>query len=149
MNELESFLGTGWSFPPSFNKAGGVEMVSNDIDIKQALQILLSTSLGERIMLPKYGCDLNDYLFSSISDSNIYLIREQITSAIINYEPRVTVNNVDIDQSQYLDGILSILVDYSVITTNTRFNLVFPYYKLEGTDIPQLYFENFTLSKED
>jgi len=149
MDYLESFLGTGWSFPPSFNKAGGVELVSNDIDIKQALQILLSTSLGERTMLPKYGCDLSDYLFSSISDSNLYLIQEQITSAIINFEPRVTVNSVQIDQTQYLDGILSILVDYSVITTNTRFNLVFPYYKLEGTDIPQLYFENFTLQSED
>ena len=52
--EFLSFLGTGWSFPPEFNNmTGTVEMVSNVDDINQSLQILLSTTLGERVMQPK------------------------------------------------------------------------------------------------
>ena len=62
MNNLfNSFLGTGWKFPPEFNnQTGTVEMVSDYTDIKESLDILLSTSLGERVMQPDYGCNLND-----------------------------------------------------------------------------------------
>jgi hypothetical protein len=137
----ESFLGRGWSFPPTFSthEATGVKMVENEIDIKQSLEILFNTSLGERVMLPEYGCELNRYLFDSISTSKIHFLRELIRSAILKYEPRITVNDILIDSKDYLDGIMSIHVAYTIQSTNTRFNIVFPYYKVEGTDIPQLY----------
>lgn len=141
MEDDKSFLGRGWSFPPTFYNDGnrGVEMVENDQDIKQSLEILLNTSLGERVMLPEYGCDLQTYLFESISNSKMYFLKELIRTAIINYEPRVEFNDVIIDISNYQEGIIQIKLDYTIATTNTRFNLVFPYYKVEGTDIPQLY----------
>ena len=139
-NKDKSFLGRGWSFPPTFNsKVGGVTMVSEEEDIKQSLEILLGTSLGERIMLPEYGCDLHKYLFESISTSKIHFLQELIRTAILNYEPRIDLEEINIDHSDYLDGIIRINLDYSIQTTNTRFNLVFPYYKVEGTNIPQLY----------
>ncbi len=134
-----SFLGTGWSFPPTFKKKSGVVMVSNEEDIAQSLHILMNTTIGERIMVPDYGSSLIHFLFQPNSVSQNYLMQEMISSAIINYEPRIILNSVSIDQSQYLDGIVRILVDYVISTTNTRFNLVFPYYKEEGTGIPQAY----------
>lgn len=141
MENDKSFLGQGWGFPPTFNKTGnkGVEMVKNEMDIKQSLEILLSTSLGERVMLPEYGCDLQTYLFDSISNSKMHFLKEIIRTAIINYEPRIELNEVIIDHSDYQDGIIRINIDYSIETTNTRSNMVFPFYKIEGTDIPQLY----------
>ncbi|MEX6627292.1 GPW/gp25 family protein [Tenacibaculum salmonis] len=135
------FLGTGWSFPPTFHKetALGVEMISNEKDIQQSLEILLNTKIGERIMNPKYGCDIYTYLFESISNSRVHVIIETIRTAILRYEPRIKLIKVHLDESQYLDGVIKINLDYKIPLTNTRFNLVFPYYKIEGTDIPELY----------
>ncbi|CAM1345273.1 GPW/gp25 family protein [Tenacibaculum amylolyticum] len=135
------FLGTGWSFPPTFHKESslGVEMVSNEQDIRQSLQILFNTKVGERLMNPRYGCDIYAYLFESISNSRVHLITETIKTAILRYEPRIKLIKVYVDESQYLDGVIKINLDYRIPLTNTRFNLVFPYYKIEGTDIPDLY----------
>ncbi|WP_299625653.1 GPW/gp25 family protein [uncultured Tenacibaculum sp.] len=135
------FLGTGWSFPPTFHKESslGVEMVSNEQDIRQSLKILLNTKIGERIMNPRYGCDIYTYLFDSISNSRMHLITEMIRTAILRFEPRIKLIKVYVDESQYLDGVIKINLDYKIPSTNTRFNLVFPYYKVEGTDIPELY----------
>ena len=93
MSEIfNSFLGTGWSFPPQFNrKSGTVEMVSDYNDIKQSLDILLSTTIGERVMQPKYGCNLNDYLFEGLSSTTIGFIKERVANSILYYEPRIIV----------------------------------------------------------
>lgn len=141
MKNRKSFLGTGWSFPPTFHNdmKSGVAMVSNEEDIEQSLRILLNTRIGERIMQPKYGCDLYTYLFESISNSRGHLIKEVIRTAILKYEPRIKLLAVNLDESDYLEGIIRIQLDYNIPLTNTRFNLVFPYYKVEGTDIPKLY----------
>lgn len=148
----ESFLGRGWSFPPTFdpNIEYGVEMVDNTDDIKQSLIILFNTNPGERIMLPEYGSALNKYLFDSISNSRRHLIREMIRTAILKFEPRITVNSIDIESSadDQRAGIIKIKVNYSLQSSNTRFNLVFPYYKVEGTNLPQLYTQGVVESLE-
>jgi len=145
-NNKGAFLGKGWSFPPTFHdyRGQGVEMVENEVDIKQSLEILLGTSLGERLMVPEYGCDLMTYLFDAISTTRVHFLRELIRTAILKYEPRIDLNEIHIDQTDYLEGIIRIKVDYSIIVTNTRFNLVFPYYRVEGTGIPQLYQKQVT-----
>ena len=148
MEKDDSFLGRGWSFPPTFHNygEGSVEMVSKEEDIKQSLEILLNTTAGERIMLPEYGCDLHSFLFESISTSKMHFLKELIRTAIVRYEPRIELNDVIIDHSYYQDGIIRVKLDYTIETTNTRFNLVFPYYKVEGTDIPQLFHNQVTQS---
>lgn len=143
-----SFLGRGWSFPPTFSK-DGVDMVAAEEDIEQSLHILLTTNLGERIMLPDYGSDLYAYLFEEISTSKTYFIQEVIAKAIINYEPRIELIDVTIDQTEYLDGIVRIKVNYCIRSTNTRFNLVFPFYKTEGTVIPNLYSKTVIQNSEE
>lgn len=148
MTKDNSFLGKGWSFPPTFHKevTNGIEMVENDVDIQQSLEILLNTNKGERVMLPDYGCDLQTFLFESINDSKMYFLKEIIRSAIITYEPRIELNDVIVDYSDYQDGVIRVKLDYTIASTNTRFNLVFPYYKVEGTNIPQLYHKKITQS---
>ncbi len=146
MNEDKSFLGKGWSFPPTFEKSSTnkVEMVSNETDIMQSLEILMTTAPGERVMFTEYGCDVQAFLFESISTTRIHFLKELIRTAIVNYEPRIILNEVHVDITKYLDGIVRIGLDYSIEVSNTRFNLVFPYYKQEGTDIPQLYKKEIT-----
>jgi phage baseplate assembly protein W len=135
-NTQNSFLGTGWAFPPVFNKeTGTVEMVSNAEDIKQSLDILLGTYLGERVMQPKYGCNLNDYLFEGLSSNTIGFIKDRVSTAILFYEPRIKTEKIEVtgdDSSDLLEGRFTIAVEYSIPGTNSRFNYVYDYYKNEA-----------------
>lgn len=136
MKEFTSFLGTGWGFPPSFEvQRGGVVMASDEEDIEQSLKILLSTRLGERIMLPDYGCNLEDLLFSPMDLTLKTFVRDQIQTAILYHEPRIDPIKVDFSESNDLEGELLILVEYIIRATNSRKNMVFPFYKGEGTEI--------------
>ncbi len=90
MDNNKAYLGTGWSFPPEFDKASkALTMVSAEKDIEQSLQILLSTSLGERVMQPEYGCNLRDYQFESVDNSLIGFLKDLVERAILFYEPRI------------------------------------------------------------
>jgi phage baseplate assembly protein W len=133
---LHSFLGTGWSFPPSFDQAtGSVVMVSNIEDIEQSLNILLSTSLGERVMQPTYGCNLSEYLFESLNNTLIGYIKDRVANAILYYEPRIVVENIEVtavDSADLLTGYFTITVTYTISQTNSRFNYVYNYYQNEA-----------------
>ncbi len=133
---FNSFLGTGWAFPPAFdNESGTVNMVSNEQDIRESLNILLSTSLGERVMQPKYGCNLTDYLFEPLSSSMIGFIKERVENAILFYEPRIIAEKIEVtDDGSFdlIEGKFIISVEYTIPGTNSRFNYVYDYYKNEA-----------------
>jgi len=139
MDTLNAFLGTGWSFPPEFDRETGFpEMVSAVEDIEQSLNILLSTSLGERVMLPDYGCDLNDYLFESLNSSVIGYIKNRVKNAILFYEPRINAEKIDVtgdDSTDLLDGKFTISIEYTIPGTNSRFNYVYGYYQNEALHV--------------
>ena len=131
-----SFLGTGWSFPPEFDGTSKtVQTVSAEDDIQQSLFILFSTTPGERVMQPSYGCDLRSMVFENITESTVTAIRDMIEKAILFFEARVDLNFIDLDAEKIEQGILYILVDYTVRATNTRSNIVYPFYIQEGTNI--------------
>lgn len=130
------FLGRGWSFPPTFNRnTPGVEMLEQEADIVSSLEILLSTMRGERVMLPQYGCNLDELLFENLDTRMITLVADKVESAILYHEPRIKAERINIDTSRDLEGVILIEVIYLLKATNSRFNFVFPFYKLEGTDI--------------
>ena len=60
---------------------------------------------------------------------------DKVESAILYHEARITLESVKLDDSGELEGVVLIEVVYRVKSTNSRFNFVYPYYKLEGTDI--------------
>jgi len=133
---FNSFLGTGWSFPPKFDQVtGNVEMVSDVEDINQSLGILLSTSLGERVMQPEYGCNLNDYMFESLSNDLIGIIKHHVENSILYHEPRIVAEKVDVttaDSFDLIEGRFTITVEYFIPKTNSRFNYVYDYYLNEA-----------------
>jgi phage baseplate assembly protein W len=134
---FNSFLGRGWSFPPVFdNESGTVEMVVDVEDIKQSLQILLSTSLGERVLQPDYGCNLNDYMFESLNNNLIGIIKHHVENAILYYEPRIIAEKVDVttaDSFDLIEGKFTITVEYLIPETNSRFNYVYDFYLNEAS----------------
>lgn len=130
------FLGRGWSFPPTFNRnLSEVEMLEQEADIASSLEVLLTTVRGERVMLPQYGCNLDELVFESLDTRMKTLMADKVESAILYHEPRIELEDVRLDDTRELEGVVLIEVTYRVKSTNSRFNFVFPYYKLEGTDI--------------
>src|SRR5262245_36605929 len=133
------FLGRGWTFPPTFDAGSQtVNMVEREADIEQSLRVLLTTRTGERVMEPKFGCNLDDHLFESLDTTTVTIIRDKVETAILYFEPRIDAKNVTLDLSRELEGVVLIEVDYVVRTTNSRLNFVFRYYKNEGTELNAL-----------
>ncbi|MDJ0703316.1 MAG: GPW/gp25 family protein [Leptolyngbyaceae cyanobacterium MO_188.B28] len=134
-NTNKAYLGTGWGFPPSFFPNGQVSLVSAEEDICESLQILLSTSLGERVMQPTYGCNLQDLVFETLTPTVASSIKERVRTAILYHEPRINLDRLDLTMDRELEGIVLLTVEYTVLSTNSRFNLVYPFYLNEGSGI--------------
>lgn len=135
MDTSESFLGRGWGFPPEFsNNMKGVKLTEGEEDIEKSLEILLSTRLGERIMLPDYGCNLDELVFSPLNLTLKTYVTDLIKTAILYHEPRIELEKVKIEPSDDNEGMLLITIDYRVRITNSRKNLVFPFYQAVGNE---------------
>ncbi|MGC4235154.1 MAG: GPW/gp25 family protein [Niabella sp.] len=134
--EQDDFLGKGWSFPPAFNSSlQGVEVTEKNDDIRKSLQILLTTAVGERVMQPKYGCNMDEMVFESLNTSTKTIIKDKIKTAILYFEPRIEVTDIAMNTTGELEGEVLIEIEYIIRATNTRFNFVFPYYIHEGTEL--------------
>lgn len=131
-----AFLGIGWHFPPTFAEGGAaVEMVAGAADIAQSLQILLATRLGERVMHEDFGCDLTMLLFEEIDQGLVNTLTGLISDAILYHEPRISLDNLDISESDAEAGLLWISLEYTIRNTNSRYNLVYPFYVNEATNL--------------
>jgi uncharacterized protein len=135
MSENASFLGRGWSFPPRFDgKLGQLEMVELDEDVREALFVLFSTKRGERATNPNFGCRVHELIWRPINPTTIYLIKEAIEDAVNEFESRIEIEEIHVD-TESVEGTIFIHLDYVVTKVNNRTNIVFPYYKIEGTDV--------------
>lgn len=132
MNNDSQFIGIGWAFPPAFEKTGGSTLMSRgEQDIKESLQILLSTTIGERVMRADYGCNLRDYVFDPVNRGMEAYIKKLVEDSIIYYEPRITLDKVIVD-FQDNEGMMIITIEFTVDATNSRANYVYPFYLNEG-----------------
>jgi phage baseplate assembly protein W len=135
MSTDESFLGKGWGFPPTFNKTTRtVDMLTGEDDIRSSLEILLSTHVGERVMQPKYGCNLDRLIFEPVDTTLQAYIKDLVKTAILYFEPRIILNDVVLIPRQ-MEGRIDIDIHYTVATTNTRNNYVYPFYIEEGSEV--------------
>lgn len=136
MEDTNQFLGAGWGFPPQFDSnTNKLVITSGEEDINRSLEILLSTRLGERIMVPSYGCNLEELLFQPLDLTLKTFIKDLIETAILYHEPRIDVLKISLDVSNELNGEILINIEYMVRITNSRQNIVFPFYKEEGTNV--------------
>jgi uncharacterized protein len=138
---MSGFLGTGWAFPVRFRRTGasggGAAMVDDEQDIEESLRILFSTRLGERLFQPNYGLDMQELLFESMSTTMITLLEERVKVAILVYEPRIEPLAIRVGSPQPASGELHIELDYRVRATNSRYNLVFPFYSTDANELAQ------------
>ena len=127
------FLGKGWGFPPSFTKGGRhLEFVYGEKTVEQSLWILLRTLKGERLLEQQYGCDLNAHIFAEKSRDMIAQLKHKVTQAIINFETRIKINEIDVTEDARQQDVILLKIDYTIKTTNSRFNMVYPFYLNEA-----------------
>lgn len=130
-----SFLGRGWNFPPTFRREFyGVEMLSGLEDVESSIRIILETITGERVMLPTFGCNLQPQVFENMTVQNIALIQKIVFEALTYHEPRIIVGDIVSEPNQN-EGVLTLTIPYTLISTNTRYNYVYPFYMKEATNI--------------
>jgi|TARA_B100001564_G_scaffold359450_1_gene381321 phage baseplate assembly protein W len=135
MKDNIDFLGKGWSFPVKFNKTLNVlETTTGNKDIVSSLEILLGTIPGERHFHPDFGCDLSFIAFEKLNLSLETMITHVIKTAILKFEPRINLEKIKFEQ-EIESGIVFIHIFYEIKSTNSRTNMVFPYYLNEGTDL--------------
>lgn len=135
MANERDYLGTGWSFPPTFTEGGrSVRMSSEEKDVEESLHVLLSTRIGERILQPRYGCNTEKLLFEPLDTTLQTYMQEVIKTAILYFESRIKLDKVELI-SEPEEGRVLIAVDYTIKGTNSRYNYVYPFYIEEGINI--------------
>ena len=128
------FLGSGWKFPVSI-KNGSILSSGGYDSIRESIMIILGTAKGERVMRPDFGCGINELVFAPNNTSTATLITFYIKEALLKYEPRIELLNVNAEPDETEQNKLIISIDYMVKTTNTKANLVYPFY-LERGNVP-------------
>ena len=131
MAEEKAFLGKCWAFPVREAPSGEIALAAYEEDIRQAVHIILGTAQGERVMRPDFGAGLHSLVFEPISATTMALVRHRVEQALIQWEPRIDGIAVKVSAEPRI-GRLNIDIRYRIRATNTFYNLVYPFYLVEG-----------------
>jgi uncharacterized protein len=132
----QDFIGAGWAFPLGVAPQGGIALVRRELELEQAMRLILSTYPGERPMRPEFGSRIRDYVFRSVNIATIAELSRVVREALERWEPRVDVEAVLVTPVAGEEGMLYIDIQYRPKDTNDRRNLVFPFYTIpeDGSD---------------
>jgi hypothetical protein len=122
------FLGVGWTLPIKLNQNGQVKVARYEDSVQQSIWMILSTAKGERVMRPDFGCSIHEKVFSPNSLGTVGQIVSDVRDALIEWEPRIDVLDVDTIPDSSQPNVILIQVNYQIRTTNNIFNLVYPFY---------------------
>ncbi|RBQ14991.1 phage baseplate protein [Spongiactinospora rosea] len=124
----EPFLGTGWRFPILPDEAGRLGYATGEESIEHCLRALLLTGTGERVMRPDFGTRAQESVFAPGSVQNLRDLERSIADAVRAYEPRVELDAVRAEADPADESRVTVSVEYRIRRTNTKANLVFPFY---------------------
>ena len=122
------FLGVGWKFPVAVTTAGLIEPSYYEDSIRDAIWLILNTAKGERVMRPEFGCGIHDLVFAVNDATTAGQVAEQVRQALVMWEPRIDLLDVTAAPQSGEANTLLIRIVYRTRTTNTVFNLVYPFY---------------------
>lgn len=130
------FLGVGWAFPVARAgedpEQGDFRTAYYEESVRQAIQIILGTAKGERVMRPDFGSGLHDLIFAANNSATWGLAESEVEDALRRWEPRIEVDEVRAQAAGARGETILISVDYRVRATDNRFNLVYPFYLERG-----------------
>jgi uncharacterized protein len=131
-DQSSDFLGEGIAFPLNVNEDGLIAMNSLEQHVRQSILLILQTAKSERVMRPDFGAGLNNLAFEPLNQATITLAQHYVKEALIRFEPRIEVLNVEVTVTPQQHDRLFIHLHYRVRSTDTTFNLVYPFYIERG-----------------
>ncbi len=129
---MPNLIGKGWTFPIRPTPEGKLSLVSGEEKIRQSLLLILSTAPGERKMYPEFGCGIHDLVFQPNTEMLHARVQNQVRDALIRYEPRIDVVDVRVEMPPEARNFLIVRIDYRIRTSNSFYNLVYPFFLTEG-----------------
>lgn len=126
------FLGAGIAFPFALDTQGHIAMNSLEDHIRQSILLILKTAKGERVMRPDFGAGLQRAAFETIDSATKAMVKHYVEEALIRFEPRIDMLEVEVKDDDRGQGVLLIELKYRVRRTDTIFNLVYPFYLERG-----------------
>ena len=127
-----AFLGRGWAFPVVPDREGRIRFVEGEDAIEEAIQILLGTSPGERVMRPEFGCGIWELVMEPNTLQLHGRVQARVREALVRWEPRIDVLDVRVDSPPEQKNVLLIRIDYRIRGNNAAYNLVYPFFLEEG-----------------
>lgn len=121
------FLGVGWGFPVQF-ESHRLELAEYEESIRQSIRLILETARGERVMRPDFGCGIHERVFAVNGSTTHGLVTDDVQDALLRWEPRIEVLDVTVTAGGAEEEVLFISIDYRVRSTDSRANLVYPFY---------------------
>ena len=127
-----NLLGKGWDFPVAADISGAIAASEYEKNVEQSIRIILSTTPGERLMRPTFGCKINEIVFAPNSQRSINLAEYYIRESLVRWEPRIIVKEVKGILDLENPAIINIHIHYELRSVNTFFNMVYPFYLERG-----------------
>ena len=130
------FLGTGWRFNLAdgddigvgANNDGRISLLEDEENVRQSIWLILSTAPGERVARPDFGCGIHRLVFATQNAGTIGEVTQAVDEALVRWEPRIDVLSVQVQPDSLEKSLLLIDIQYQIRATNSRFNLVYPFY---------------------
>jgi phage baseplate assembly protein W len=123
-----SFIGRGLTFPMGVDHTGSIALTNGAGDLDRSIRVVVATAPGERVMRPDFGCRIWDLLFEPVNANTLGLMAQAVREAVAQWEPRVDLEEVDVEPDGDDSALVRIRLTYRVRTTNDRRNLVYPFY---------------------
>lgn len=124
----QEFLGTGWKYPIKLNQERAIERSQQAEKVRESIWIILSTAPGERVMRPDFGCGIHAQVFAPNNMRTHGLVQFQVERALTRWEPRIDLEHVEVETDADNPTRLLVTIDYRLRGTDSRFNMVYPFY---------------------
>jgi phage baseplate assembly protein W len=131
----KEYLGQGLAFPLQISQQGGIALARGSHDIEQAIRIIMGTIPGERVMRPEFGCRIHELIFAPNNATTRGLMAHYVEQALLRWEPRITVQEVNVSSDPGHDGTLLVEIRYLIKDSHDRRSIVYPFY-LTGEEGP-------------
>lgn len=129
---MTDFIGAGWAFPVGVDARGRIALARHEVDVEQAIRMIITTPRGQRVMRPTFGCHIHDLLFAPNHEGTAALAARYVSDALGQWEPRIDVVSVNAAPDPDDASCLLIEITYRLKTTNDQRSLVFPFYTIPG-----------------
>jgi phage baseplate assembly protein W len=127
-SKQREYLGIGWKFPLQVTPDGRIAQARYEQRIEESIYLILSTSRGERVMLPDFGCGIHDLVFAPNNPGTLAQVVQNVRKALVAGEPRIDVLDVTADSAPDSPNLLLIRINYRIRANNAIGNLVYPFY---------------------